>query len=137
MRLAAPAPSQHSRYMCCSVFCVSTFVFGISLCFAHSISLPPSVVPPYLSSSCLCISIFSSRCVCACLLCGSVCLIVRKRERVHKFKGTPGINVSSLSLSLSLSLSHFLSLSCLLSLKSESSIEHCVVRALRKYMRSH
>jgi len=35
---------------------------------------------------------------------------VRKRERVQEFKGTPGINVSSLSLSLSLSLIFCLSL---------------------------
>jgi hypothetical protein len=32
-----------------------------------------------------------------------VCLIVTKKERLYKFKGTPGIKVSRLSLSLSLS----------------------------------
>jgi hypothetical protein len=35
-------------------------------------------------------------------LCGSECLIVTRKERLYKFKGTPGIKVSSLSLSLSL-----------------------------------
>ena len=80
-----------------------------SLCFSHSISLPPSI-PLFMS---LCISIFFSRCACVCLLCGGVCLIVTTKERLYKFKGTPGINVSSLSLSLylSLSLSHCLSIS--------------------------
>ena len=80
-----------------------------SLSCKVSLYLSPSLHPPLRHVS-LCISIFSSRCVCACLLCGSVCLIVRKRERVHKFKGTPGINVSSLCLCLSLSLIFCLSL---------------------------
>jgi hypothetical protein len=123
MRLAAPAPSQHSRYMCCSVFCVSTFVFGTSLCFAHSISLPPSVVPPYLSSSCLCISIFSSRCTCVCL-CVWECVFdsEKKRASVHVQGNSWYQSVESLSLSLSLILSITLSS---LPLESEFSIDNC------------
>ena len=50
MRLAAPAPRQHSKNMCCSAFSVSTFVFGISLCVFLTLSLS---LPPSLSSSCL------------------------------------------------------------------------------------
>ena len=96
--------------------CLYICVWNLSLCFSHSISLPPSRDDPsLLHVDSLCISIFSSRSICVCLLCASVCLIVRKRERVYKFKGTPGIKVSILSLththSLSLTLWFFVCLS--------------------------
>jgi hypothetical protein len=85
-----------------------------SLSLFFSLSFSPSLHPSRLHV-CLCISIFSSLCICVCLLCRSVCLIVTRKERLYKFKGTPGIKVSSLSLSLSPapspSLSHFLSIS--------------------------
>ena len=136
MRLAAPSPRQHSRYMRCSVFCVSTFVFGISLSVLLNVSLP---LPPSLSSSCLCISIFSSRCTCVCLVVWE-CVFDsdKKRVNVHvqgnSWYQSLSLSLSlflslSLSLSLFLSLSHFLSISLSsLSLESESSIENCVVK---------
>ena len=115
MRLAAPAPRQHSKT------CVAQSSAFLHLCLESlslffSLSFSPSLHPSRLHV-CLCISIFSSLCICVCLLCRSVCLIVTRKERLYKFKGTPGIKVSSLSLSLSLSLapspslSHFLSIS--------------------------
>ena len=115
MRLAAPAPRQHSKT------CVAQSSAFLHLCLESlslffSLSFSPSLHPSRLHV-CLCISIFSSLCICVCLLCRSVCLIVTRKERLYKFKGTPGIRVSSLSLSLSLSLapspslSHFLSIS--------------------------
>ena len=100
MRLVAP-PHVSTPKTCVAQSSVFLHLCLESLCFSHSISLPPSI-PLFMS---LCISIFPSRCACVCLMCGGVCLIVTTKERLYKFKGTPGINVSSLSLSLYLSLS--------------------------------
>ena len=89
----APAPRQYSRYMCWFLCFYNSW--NLSLFF--SLYLPPSLHPTLHVS--ICISIFSSRSTRVCLVCGSLCLIVRKRERVHV--------CVCLSLSVSVSLSPF------------------------------
>ena len=123
MRLAAPAPRQHSK-TCVARSAVFLHLCLESLSLFFSLSFSPSLHPSRLHV-CLCISIFSSLCICVCLLCGSECLIVTRKERLYKFKGTPGIKVSSISLSLSLSLPPSLSLSHFLSI-SLASLSVCL-----------
>ena len=119
-----PRSTSALRNMCCSVFSVYTFVLGISLsCFLTlSLSLPP---PP--SSWCLSLYLNILFSMCMCLSVVWECVFDSEKKRASaQVQGNSWYQRVE-SLSLSLSLSHFLSLSCLLSLKSESSIEHCVV----------
>ena len=107
--------------------CLYICVWNLSLCFSHSISLPPSRDDPsLLHVDSLCISIFSSRSICVCLLCASVCLIVRKRERECTSSRELLVSRCRVSLSHTHTLSHSLSdfLSACLSSLSEIRVVH-------------
>jgi len=111
IRLTDPPPRQHSRNMCCSVFSVYTFVFGISLFVFLTLSLS---LPQFPSLSCLSLylNILFSMCMCLSVVWECVFDSDKKRASVQVPRELL-VSTCRVSLSLSLSLSFSVSLSSL------------------------